>query len=327
MTTTSNRSVGHRSASVVVSRVVAVVIGLTSSSIGGDDRVGRRRRPRYVCDARPSIGRPDHLRGAGGRGYSYVVGVTEVSARASDELVLVGERGRSGARREIELREDVAHVPGDGLLADDEFGSRSRGWSCRRDEPEHLDLTPVRPPGDGTGRPCERVEPRSRSAVALRARGTTSAAASNSIRAVSSSPRPRQDRPMSVLTRAASYGASRSCHDDPRAAEGAERALGVAACQEDGAVGLGGERRQQGRTVPRSRSRPARRRRSAPHRRRRPRASPRRTRPAAAVVPCGRGSRRALAGGKRRPPSVRPCASRRRDRPGSGRRPARLAAR
>src|SRR5205807_4186561 len=43
-----------------------------------------------------------------------------VLRRSSDEVVLVRVRGRRGSRRQAQLREDVAHMAGDRLLADEQ---------------------------------------------------------------------------------------------------------------------------------------------------------------------------------------------------------------
>ena len=51
--------------------------------------------------------------------------------RLGHQPVREGVGGRGGPGREIELCEDIAHMAGDGLLADVELVARSRGWSSR----------------------------------------------------------------------------------------------------------------------------------------------------------------------------------------------------
>ena len=54
-----------------------------------------------------------------------------ILCRRPDQVVLVGVRGGRGPGREAQLGEDVAHVAGDGLLADAQVARRSPGWSGR----------------------------------------------------------------------------------------------------------------------------------------------------------------------------------------------------
>ena len=55
----------------------------------------------------------------------------------------VGERvcGRGGSRREVELREDIGDVTGDGFFADIELLSDGPVGLASCDEAEHLNLT------------------------------------------------------------------------------------------------------------------------------------------------------------------------------------------
>src|ERR671917_437971 len=77
----------------------------------------------------------------GGRGSFCVERVGEIV------LVGVGRRGR--ARRDAELGEDVAHVAGDGPVADHELGGDLAVGPPRGDQGEHLQLAPGEPAGSG----------------------------------------------------------------------------------------------------------------------------------------------------------------------------------
>src|SRR5688500_736800 len=61
-------------------------------------------------------------------------------AGKSDELVLERERRGCRSRTHAQLGEDVLHVAGDRVLADDELGCDLAVRASRRDEPEHLEL-------------------------------------------------------------------------------------------------------------------------------------------------------------------------------------------
>src|SRR5215475_14048386 len=58
----------------------------------------------------------------------------------SEQLVLVGVRGGGRARRQIEFREDVADVAGDGLLADAQSSRDRPVLGAGGDEAQHFDL-------------------------------------------------------------------------------------------------------------------------------------------------------------------------------------------
>ena len=60
-----------------------------------------------------------------------------------DEAVLVGVRGGLGPGREPQLREDVADVPRDRLLADEQLGRDRAVGLARGDERQHLALAPA----------------------------------------------------------------------------------------------------------------------------------------------------------------------------------------
>ena len=61
-------------------------------------------------------------------------------AESSDEVVLERERARGRPRRNAELPEDVLHVPGDRVLADDELGRDLAVALARRQQAQHLEL-------------------------------------------------------------------------------------------------------------------------------------------------------------------------------------------
>src|SRR5207247_7981148 len=76
------------------------------------------------------------------------------------ELVLEGERPGRRPRGDAQLREDVLHVAGDGVLADHERGGDLAVAPTGRDEAQHLELA-RREAVVGSGRPrqSERVDP------------------------------------------------------------------------------------------------------------------------------------------------------------------------
>src|SRR5262245_34653101 len=57
-----------------------------------------------------------------------------------NEAVLVRPGSRGRARRHVELHEDVAHVPVDRLLAQEELAGDRLVGLARGDEPQHLEL-------------------------------------------------------------------------------------------------------------------------------------------------------------------------------------------
>ena len=73
-----------------------------------------------------------------------------VYERAEHEVVFVGVGGRRGARRQPELGEDVAQVPGHGLVADVQLGRHRPVRAARR------------PPGRAPGAPGSVSAPRGR---------------------------------------------------------------------------------------------------------------------------------------------------------------------
>jgi hypothetical protein len=66
--------------------------------------------------------------------------VVTLTTAASDELVLERERSCSGARGHVELREDVLHVSGNGVFADDELACDLLVGSPRSDETKNVEL-------------------------------------------------------------------------------------------------------------------------------------------------------------------------------------------
>src|SRR3954470_1530410 len=76
------------------------------------------------------IGERTQLRDAG----PWVISPTR------DEAVLVGERRCRGARRDTQLREDVAHVTVDGPLAEHELDRDRLVRVARGDQSQHLEL-------------------------------------------------------------------------------------------------------------------------------------------------------------------------------------------
>jgi hypothetical protein len=62
--------------------------------------------------------------------------------------VLEGIGGGRGSARQVQFRKNVAHVAGDGLLADAELTGNEAIGSAGGDEPEHFDFTQLRPPTD-----------------------------------------------------------------------------------------------------------------------------------------------------------------------------------
>src|SRR5687767_6221811 len=69
-----------------------------------------------------------------------------VYRRLPDEAVLVGVGGGLGTGGEPQLREDVADVPRDRLLADEQLGRDRAVGLARGDEHEHLALAPAQCP-------------------------------------------------------------------------------------------------------------------------------------------------------------------------------------
>src|SRR5262245_25093468 len=57
-----------------------------------------------------------------------------------NEVVLVRPGGRGRARRHVELYEDVAQVPVDRLLAQEQLAGNRLVGLARGDEPQHLEL-------------------------------------------------------------------------------------------------------------------------------------------------------------------------------------------
>src|SRR4029078_5515491 len=81
----------------------------------------------------------------GRNAHDWTVGVWVVLCRTSvsaglQKLVLVRVCGRRRARRQIELVEDVAHMTGDGLLADIQPIGDGPVGSTGCNEPEYFDL-------------------------------------------------------------------------------------------------------------------------------------------------------------------------------------------
>ena len=140
----------------------------------------------------------------------------------SDEAVLVGEGGRRGARRHVELREDVADVAVDGPLADRRARRRSPGWSGRAATRRSTSTSrALRPAGSATA-PGRLGEPRraaARSGAAPSSREHLAARRRARASAPSTSPRARHARPIRTRTRAASYGASSIVPGVPRPAQ------------------------------------------------------------------------------------------------------------
>src|SRR4029078_8773787 len=71
---------------------------------------------------------------------SMAAGAGIMWVRPSDEVVVIGVGGRSGARRDAELREEVAHVAGDGPVADEELGGDGAVRLAPGDQDENLEL-------------------------------------------------------------------------------------------------------------------------------------------------------------------------------------------
>src|SRR5512145_2714034 len=69
------------------------------------------------------------------RGSAWVV-----LCRPAGQPVLVGPGGGRGPRRDAELGEDVAQVPGDGLVADEQLGRDLAVGPAPGHEPQHLGL-------------------------------------------------------------------------------------------------------------------------------------------------------------------------------------------
>jgi small GTP-binding protein len=74
----------------------------------------------------------------------------------SDQIMLECERAGSGAGGDAELGEDFLHVPGDGVLADDQRGSDFAVGLARRDECQQFDLASGQNAIPTAGRPESR---------------------------------------------------------------------------------------------------------------------------------------------------------------------------
>ena len=136
-----------------------------------------------------------------------------------NEPVLIGPGGRRGARGHVELGEDVAHVPVDGLLAQEELAGRSPCWSC----PRRRAAAPRARARSGRARPARgRTRRRSRGAPSPRSpprRGRRRAGRRPSSRrlelerrAVLVAERAETRAPRASRMRALRYGAPTRCH-------------------------------------------------------------------------------------------------------------------
>ena len=120
----------------------------------------------------------------------------------SEEVGLVGERGRRRTRGDAQLGEDVAHVPVDRPLAETQLHADRAVGQTLRDEPEHLELAAGQEAVPGRSTPVRDVQGPQ---VGHRAESLESArAASSSNLAPSSSPSTRRARAIRTPVRARS---------------------------------------------------------------------------------------------------------------------------
>src|SRR6185503_3109666 len=84
---------------------------------------------------------PEPAPGTSGEVRRFRSGQYGVLCRSLDDPVLIGVRRGCRPGRQVELREDVAQVSSDRLLAEDEVSGDGTIRSAGRHQPEHLDLT------------------------------------------------------------------------------------------------------------------------------------------------------------------------------------------